>query len=122
MRKAEFMLAVCGALSFAAGILNGFIGTGGGVIMLLILKRLYKNESKTAYASVVLTVLPMTVISAAVYCFLNPSLLSFALPFVPFALAGGALGAYLLGKVNTRAVSYVFSALAVFAGVTALVE
>ena len=122
VRKDEILLAVCGILSFFAGILNGFIGAGGGVLMLLILKRIYKKNSKTAYASVSAAVLPMTVISAAIYCFLMPSVIFSALPFIPFALAGGALGAYLLGKVKARAVSVIFSALAVFAGVTALLS
>jgi len=120
--KAEITLSVCGILALFAGVLNGFIGTGGGVIMLLILRYLYKTDEKSAYASVAAVVLPMAVISAAIYCFRSPELLYSALPFLPFALAGGALGAFLLGKVKTRAVSYIFSALAVFAGASALVR
>ena len=83
--KAEITLAVCGILALFAGMLNGFIGTGGGVIMLLILRHLYKNDEKQAYASVAAVVLPMAVISAAIYCFRSPELLYQSLPFLPFA-------------------------------------
>ena len=120
--KDEILLAFCGLLSLFAGFINGFIGTGGGVIILLLLKKLYKNDEKAAYASVAAVVLPMAVISAAVYCFSKPDIFSCALPYLPFALVGGAVGAYLLGKVRVRAVSLLFSALAVFSGVVALIR
>lgn len=120
--KDEILLCICGLLSLLSGFINGFVGTGGGVIILLLLKKLYKNDEKAAYASVAAVVLPMAVISAAVYCFSKPEIFSYALPYMPFAFIGGAVGAYLLGKVKVRAVSLLFSALAVFSGVAALVR
>ena len=119
-RKDEITLALCGIAALFAGMINGFIGTGGGVIMLFLLRRICKKDEKQAFASVALTVLPMAVISAAVYFINDHTLLFSALPYIPFALAGGALGAYLLGKIKVRYVSLLFSALSVFAGTAAL--
>lgn len=120
--KDEILLAFCGLLSLCAGFINGFIGTGGGVIILLTLKKLHKDDEKAAYASVAAVVLPMAVISAAVYCISKPDIISDALPYLPFALIGGALGAYLLSRVKVRAVSLLFSFLAVFSGAAALLR
>ena len=122
VHKDEILLALCGISALFAGILNGFIGVGGGVIMLLILKILYKNDKKAAFACVPAVVLPMTVMSAALYILKEPEIIIKALPLVPASLAGGIAGALLLGKIKGRALNLIFASITVFAGITAMIR
>lgn len=122
IHKDEKLLALCGIFAFIAGILNGFIGVGGGVLMLLILKIIYKKDDKNAFACVPAVVLPMTVLSAALYCIREPDIIVKALPVIPFALAGGFAGALLLGKIKSRFLSLIFAGLTLFAGIMAVVK
>ena len=122
MHKDEKMLAVCGISAFFAGILNGFIGVGGGVLMLFILKLIYKNDKKAAFACVPAVVLPMTVLSASLYVIREPDIVLKALPLVPVALFGGFAGALLLGRIKSRAVSTVFAVITLFAGIMAVLR
>ena len=122
IHKDEKMLAFCGISAFFAGILNGFIGVGGGVLMLFILKLIYKNDKKAAFACIPAVVLPMTVLSAALYVIREPDIIIKALPLVPAALAGGFAGSLLLGKIKSRAVSVIFAVITLFAGIMAVVR
>lgn len=122
VHKDEKMLSLCGILALFAGVLNGFIGVGGGVLMLLILKIIYKNCDKAAFAAVPAVVLPMTVLSAALYAMREPDIIIKALPLIPAALLGGFAGALLLGKIKSRALSLIFASVTLFAGVMAVVK
>ena len=90
--------------------------------MLFILKLIYKNDKKAAFAAVPAVVLPMTVLSAALYVIREPDIILKALPLVPIALFGGFAGALLLGKIKSRAVSIVFAVITLFAGIMAVLR
>ena len=122
IHKDEAALSLCGISAFFAGIVNGLIGTGGGIIMLLILYRIYKSDRKAAHASVVAVTLPMTVLSAALYLFRQPDVFSLALPYLPAALVGGFAGALLLGRAKPKTVSIVFTLMTLTAGVIAILR
>lgn len=120
--KSEHLMIICGLCALFAGILNGFIGTGGGVILLLLLRGLYgKEKQKEAYASVILTVLPMSLISAFIYTSREPGLFTLSSPFLLPACAGGLLGAFLLGRLNTRVMSKIFGAMLLVSGIMTVV-
>lgn len=121
-RKDETLLAFCGIFALFAGILNGFIGVGGGVLIIFILKLIFKNNKKSAFAYAPAVILPMTALSAAIYCIREPDILTGSLPLLPMSMAGGAFGAYLVDKINGRAVSFIFSVLTIFAGIMAVIK
>lgn len=120
--KDEALLAVSGIFALFAGLLNGLIGTGGGVIMLLILYKIYKNDAGAAHAAVTAVTLPMTVLSAALYLYREPAIISAAFPFLPAAAAGGAAGAALLGRAKPKTVSLVFTVMTLAAGTVAVLR
>ena len=122
IHKDEILLALCGISALFAGILNGFIGVGGGVIMLFMLKIILKNDKKAAFACIPAVVLPMTLMSAALYIFKEPGIITKALPLVPVSLAGGLFGALLLGKTRGRALNLIFASVTVFAGIMAVLR
>ena len=121
-RKDEILLAFSGLFALFAGFLNGFLGAGGGAVMLFLLKLIYKDDPKASFASVTAVILPMTVISAAVYGVYHPGIFSASLYLLPAALAGGVIGALLLGKIRPRALTLIFAALSLFSGAAALLR
>ena len=122
MRKDEVRFSVCGFCAVLAGICSGLTGLGGGAVMLLLLKGIYKGDELKAFASVTAVVLPMTVICSAIYCINDPDVIFIALPYLPFAIAGGCFGAFLIGRIKPGYLTAVFSALTVFAGMAALLS
>ena len=51
-----------------AGMLNGFLGSGGGIIVVFVLGLLLPDrDTKDIFATAVLSVLPMSIVSAYFY-------------------------------------------------------
>lgn len=78
-----------------AGLVNGFFGGGGGMVLVPLLTNLCGLPPKKAFATSVAIILPLCTLSALVY-FLHGNLDVFAaLPY----LLGGLLGGFLGGKL-----------------------
>ena len=77
----------------AAGIVNGLFGAGGGMVLLPMLSRTTDLEDKEVFANCVAIILPLSLVSAAVYLLRGGS---FLLESVPY-LIGGALGGVIAG-------------------------
>lgn len=88
-KKGRFALA--GAL---AGLVNGFFGGGGGMLLVPMLERTCGVEQKKAFATSVAVILPLCVLSAGVYLLRGGLDLTAALPY----LIGGAVGGWIGGK------------------------
>lgn len=91
-RTSTFRLA--GAL---AGTVNGLFGGGGGIPLVLLLRRGGLSQ-KQALANCVAAVLPLSAVSAGVYLFRAELSLFEALPY----LVGGSLGGLLGGRLFRR--------------------
>ena len=91
------------------------IGAGAGLFLFMICRRIVGG--KAAHVSALCATLPTAVLSAALYVRGSPQTLFEALPLLPFAAAGGALGAYLMSRLRVRALGYITAALAVTGGV-----
>lgn len=84
------------------GLVNGFFGAGGGMVLIPLLTRLCKVDDKEAFASSVCIVLPICLASLAVYAFRNGLDLSGAWPYLLGGLGGGLLGGLLFKKVSAE--------------------
>ena len=78
----------------AAGLTNGFFGGGGGSVLVPLLTRVCGLSQRQAFATSVAVILPLCVLSAAIYLFRGGLDLMAALPY----LIGGAVGGWLGGK------------------------
>lgn len=109
-----FLLAM---LSFLAGVLNGLLGTGGGMLLLFSLGMLLSGErGKEAFVISSVGVLTFSLVSAFFYG-RGGSLDTAALPrFALPAAAGGILGAILLDKISTRWLKRLFAGLMLYSG------
>lgn len=97
-----------------AGILNGLLGTGGGVPLYFMLS--HEGADRTAYATASVGVLLLSVQTLLLYHGASASPAAIT-PFLPFlAVTGGAVGAFLLGKVNPFALRLIFGLLLLFSG------
>ena len=108
---------------FAAGIINGLLGCGGGIITVLALTSLLPEAKDAAertrriFATTVVVVLPMSAASALVYGRYGLLSLSDMLPVMIPAAVGGALGGFLLDRINTQVLKKLFAVLMVYSGV-----
>jgi len=117
------MLALLAA-GIAAGFLNGLLGAGGGIILIYALSAMNRDTTpegvRDNFAATVACVIPMTALSALLYT-ANGTVQAgtFSSLLIP-AAAGGAAGAFLLDKINTKLLKKIFAALVVFAGIRML--
>jgi uncharacterized membrane protein YfcA len=106
------------AAGFGAGIVNGLLGTGGGILLLLVLRR--HADTRDAFASALLCILPLSALSVILHLrdgsLSLELLLSDALPYLLGAVPGGLIGACLLDRISLSALQYLFAALLLFSG------
>ena len=95
---------------FAAGVANGLLGAGGGLLAVPVLRR-NGLDATQSHATSLAVILPVCAASAAVYLFRGSAQLSQALPYLPWTLLGSALGAWLLPKLGQTALRRLFSVL-----------
>lgn len=84
--------AVCGA---ACGLVNGFFGSGGGLVLIPLLCGLAGVDSKKAFAYSVFIIVPISAVSAAIYFSRGSINLISAAPY----LIGGLAGGFVSGKI-----------------------
>ena len=118
--KNKVKLAVFAAGSLAAGVLNGLIGTGGGIILTYVFSLVLVGNgytSKDIFVTAMAAILPISVFSL-VSC--RAEVLrdaSFVIPTVTAAAAGGITGAVIGTKVKAVFLERLFSALVIWAGI-----
>ena len=115
-------LLVCG---LAAGMINGLLGTGGGIILVLGLSRICRGtlpDRRDVCANALVVTLTLTLLSTALYIKggnAPPADLSrFVLP----GAAGGLAGGLLLGKITPGALGKLFAVLLIVSGIFMLIR
>ena len=100
----------------AAGFLNGLFGAGGGMVIVPMLERAGFEEVKS-HAMSVSVILPICVLSSAIYLYNGHVALQDALPYLPWMLGGSLIGAWLLPRCSARLLHIVFGLLVHWAAV-----
>jgi len=100
-----------------AGAANGFFGAGGGMILIPVFRRLFKMEEKRAFATSLAVVLPLSVVSAAMYAVKGGFEIKSALPFVIGGTLGGFVGGKVFKKVPVRILRIGFALFMVYGGI-----
>ncbi len=115
--KEKIFLVSTGVL---AGTANGFFGGGGGMLVVPMLILLLSKKTKKAHATALLVILPITVVSGAIYALFGNFDWKVGLPAGIGVVVGGALGALLLKKVKNKVLNFIFAAVILAAGVKML--
>lgn len=104
----------------AAGLVNGFFGGGGGMVLVPLLTERCGLEQRKAFATSVAIILPLCALSSVIY-FLRGGLdLCTALPYLAGGLAGGYLGGALFRRLNMDWLRRAFALLILYGGVKSL--
>lgn len=99
------------------GLVNGFLGSGGGILAVQLCES-SGFESKRAHATAMLTILPLSLISTAVYFSKGAiDLGANTIALMAGGAAGGFAGAVLLKKMPEKAIDAVFSGLIIISGI-----
>ena len=77
-----------------AGVANGLFGGGGGSVLVPLLTKYCGLDQRRAFATSVAVILPLCVLSVAVYLFRGGLDIMAALPY----LAGGTVGGWAGGR------------------------
>ena len=103
-----------------AGLVNGFFGGGGGMVLVPLLVSRYGLSQRQAFATSVAVILPLCVLSAAIYWFRGGLDFTAALPYLAGGLLGGFLGGKLFRRVSMTWLRRGFALLILYGGVRAL--
>ncbi len=113
------------ATGLFAGLLNGFLGAGGGIVVVIAVSRLFHPKStdkNDAFATALCVMLPVSLLSAYIYARRgNMSLDGFGIFIIP-AIIGGAVGGLLLGKLKAELVKRLFALLTAISGILLIVR
>ncbi len=100
----------------AAGLASGLFGGGGGMILLPLLVKWRKLESRKAFATCVAVILPMCCLSAAVYWWkLRPGF-DLLWPYLAGGVAGGLIGGLTFEKVPVKVLKIIFGLFLLYGG------
>ncbi len=105
----------------AAGLVNGFFGAGGGLILVPLLKKLCNQKTATAHSTSVAVILPLCVAGYFIYSS-NITQLSYdALPFIIGGVLSAPLGALFLKKLSPKLLKKLFGAFMIFCAVRMII-
>lgn len=109
------LLLIAGGI--VCGFANGFFGGGGGMIVVPFLVYIMKIEAKKAHATAIAVILPVTIFSAITYLITFDISVKLLIPVTIGVFIGGVLGAYLLPKLQNKAIMFIFAGIMIVAGV-----
>ena len=118
-QKTFFKTSLIGFLAILAGVVNGFLGTGGGIILMFALALLPKtdeNAVRDRFAALIAVILPLSLISTVSY----GDTINFkaAVPYLLPGMLGGVVGAFLLDRLNVKIIKKLFALMVIWAGIS----
>ncbi len=110
-------LLLCG---LAAGLINGLLGTGGGIILVFAISCFCRGtlpDRRDVCANALVVTLMLTLLSTLLYIRSGNAPPADLSRFVLPAALGGLVGGLLLGKITPRALGKLFAALLIVSGI-----
>lgn len=117
MKKVQFRYALAGA---GAGLINGFFGGGGGMLLVPLLAGWCGLTRRKAFATSVAVIAPLCALSALIYWLRGSLELSSALPYLTGGLVGGFIGGKAFKNLSMVWLRRGFALLIIYGGVKAL--
>ncbi len=110
----------CALSGAAAGLVNGLLGAGGGMVLVPLLVRWCALEDKRAFATAISIILPLCLVSTFVYARKAPLPLADAWPYLLGGAAGGVFGGLLFKRVSANLLHKLLGAVILWGGVQLL--
>ena len=120
-KRVLFTVLFC-LFSFVGGAVNGFLGTGGGIVFVIMLSSLTKNKSKDSFATTLLAIIVISLFG--IFSYKDASMIDFKLllKIATFGAIGGLLGAFLVEKINAKILNTIFAILIIYSGISMLLR
>ncbi len=121
--NSKFFLVILAISALLGGVVNGFLGTGGGIVLMLVLGLMPAeddNSVRDRFATVIAVILPLSVISAISYG--DKLNFSAASPYILPGILGGIAGGFLLDKISVKIVKRLFALMVIWAGINFLTK
>lgn len=90
------------------------------MVVVPLMTFLLRLKTKVAHATAIAVILPVTLISAVIYCAKGYFDFKTGLPSGIGVVVGGAVGAWLLGKLSAKRITRIFALVMLAAGVKLL--
>ena len=119
-RSTQVLLLIL--LGVFVGFVNGFLGAGGGMILVPLIILLLKMDTKIAHATAILIILPISLISGVFYLIKGAFSLTVFLPCLIGTVVGGVVGTFILSKLKNDVITGIFSLVMVAAGVIMILK
>ena len=120
MVESTYIPGVLGTLGgFGAGVINGLLGAGGGMVVVPLLSAL-GVRGKKSHATALMVIVPLSLVSAVLYLVQGRVTVMDALPWLPGSLLGAYLGSRLMPKISTGWLKLVFGGLMLWGGIRLL--
>ena len=119
MKKVKkWQILLFGAL---IGVINGFFGGGGGMVVVPLLNKVFGLEQKKAQATALFVILPISLVSTIVYLCFNSINFATGWPVIAGIVGGGVAGATLLNKLNNNVIKVIFICFMLLGGLGMLI-
>ena len=103
-----------------AGLLNGLFGAGGGLVLVPLFIGWLKIDEKKAFATSIAVILPLSIVSYALFCIRGGNVWSDALPYLFGGIVGGWLSIRLFRTISTQWLHRLFSLLIFYGAIKAV--
>lgn len=117
MHKIPWKASVSGGL---AGLVNGLLGAGGGMILVPLLGKLCGITGKAAFATSVAIILPLCLVSLGVMSLHQPLPWGDALPYLIGGGLGGIASGLLFKKMTANVLHKILGAFIFWGGIQLL--
>ena len=102
-------------IGIVTGFANGLFGSGGGTIVVPCMQKFMNTETKKSHATAIAIILPLSIVTGFIYLRGVEIDWSRALFVSLGGIAGGFLGAKLLGKISSKWIHIVFGVFMIIA-------
>lgn len=118
----EFSKIRCALSGAAAGLVNGLLGAGGGMVLVPLLIGWCGLEDKKAFATAISIILPLSLVSLAVFAMKEALPLAEAWPYLLGGAIGGVAGGLLFKKVTANVLHKLLGFVILWGGVRLLLR
>jgi uncharacterized membrane protein YfcA len=91
-----------------AGLINGLLGSGGGVIIVPALEFIHRLQEHKSHATAIAVILPITLVSSVIYLLKGSVVWDATLKVGAGAVVGGLIGALLLNRFKGATLRKIF--------------
>jgi uncharacterized membrane protein YfcA len=110
----------CLITGMLAGAANGFFGGGGGMILVPLLTRWIKLEERKAFATSIIIILPLCIVSVIIYFFRAELNFLETLPYLAGGLVGGAVGGRIFKNIPVNFLHKALGIIIIYGGIRCL--